>query len=74
MEQRKGLSSSGIGGSASSSAYYRLNPLEVGKNRRFFYVCGNPCGVDVSDLTFRERDFVYRIPMELSRKTGFYFD
>jgi len=75
MKQREGLIFETLTHATNARAIVDRTSLATAKVERFEVARGVVRGdPSLTELVFEERRFVYRIPLELGQKTGFYFD
>jgi len=74
MKLREALVYEALSGLVGPRAIVDRTSVETAKMEGFVAASGVVRGADVAALEFTERGLVFRVPLELSQKTGFYFD
>lgn len=75
MKQRQGMLFDALDELLSPRAIVDRTPANMARLEGFDPASGVVVGDgSLAELTFRERGFAYRVPLELAQKTGFYFD
>ncbi len=74
MKQREGLVLEALEAALRPRAIVDRTPGTAAKAEKFDAARGVVRGASIDALAFQERGLVYRIPMDLGQKTGFYFD
>jgi 23S rRNA (cytosine1962-C5)-methyltransferase len=74
MKAREGLVLEALQHVIKPRAIVDRTPLQIAKAEGFTPASGVVRGEQVRELAFKERGLVYRLPLELGQKTGFYFD
>lgn len=74
MKSREGLVLEALMSTLSPRAILDRTPAGAAKNEGFAAASGVVRGEEITELVFKERGLVFRLPLDLGQKTGFYFD